>query len=55
MGPRPRDDCHRSVFNRGDRPGGPGTDVCSLATEVEFQKARGINPAIGMIPAILRC
>ena len=28
----------------------PGTDVCSLATEVEFQKAQGINPAIGIIP-----
>ena len=28
----------------------PGTDVCSLATDVEFQKAQGINPAIGIIP-----
>jgi len=28
----------------------PGTDVCSLATQVEFQKAHGINPAIGIIP-----
>ena len=30
-------------------PASPGNDVCSLATDVEFQKARGINPAIGMI------
>jgi hypothetical protein len=28
----------------------PGEDVCTLATEVEFQKAHGINPAIGIIP-----
>jgi hypothetical protein len=28
----------------------PESDVCSLATEVEFQKAQGINPAIGIIP-----
>lgn len=26
------------------------TDVCSLATDVEFQQARGVNPAIGIIP-----
>jgi hypothetical protein len=25
-------------------------DVCSLATDVEFQTAQGINPAIGVIP-----
>jgi hypothetical protein len=25
-------------------------DVCLLATDVEFQQARGINPAIGIIP-----
>jgi hypothetical protein len=28
-----------------------GNDVCSLATDEEFQKAHGINPAIGMIPS----
>jgi hypothetical protein len=28
-----------------------GDDVCSLATDEEFQKAHGINPAIGMIPS----
>lgn len=28
----------------------PEGDVCLLATEVEFQKAQGINPAIGIIP-----
>ena len=28
----------------------PGSDVCSLATDVEFQQAQGINPAIGIIP-----
>jgi hypothetical protein len=27
-----------------------GSDLCSLTTEEEFQKARGINPAIGIIP-----
>ena len=26
------------------------TDVCLLATEAEFQKAQGINPAIGSSP-----
>jgi hypothetical protein len=29
---------------------GPSIDVCSLATDAEFQTARGINPAIGIIP-----
>jgi hypothetical protein len=28
----------------------PESDPCSLASEVEFQEARGINPAIGIIP-----
>ena len=28
----------------------PGSDPCSLATQIEFQKAHGINPAIGIIP-----
>ncbi|CAN5833408.1 hypothetical protein BH24GEM1_BH24GEM1_27120 [soil metagenome] len=28
----------------------PGSDVCSLATDVEFQKARGVHPQIGIIP-----
>lgn len=28
----------------------PASDVCSLATEVEFQEAQGVNPAIGIIP-----
>jgi hypothetical protein len=28
----------------------PGSDLCSLATEVEFQQAQGVNPAIGIIP-----
>jgi len=28
------------------------TDVCSLATEAEFQKAQGINPAIGVLPGV---
>jgi hypothetical protein len=27
-----------------------GTDVCSLATYQEFQKAHGVNPQIGIIP-----
>jgi hypothetical protein len=27
-----------------------GSDLCSLATEVEFQEAQGVNPAIGVIP-----
>jgi len=30
--------------------GGSASDVCSLATDEEFQKAQGINPAIGIIP-----
>jgi hypothetical protein len=30
--------------------GGPGSDVCSLATEAEFQTAQGIDPRIGIIP-----
>jgi hypothetical protein len=28
----------------------PESDLCLLATEDEFQQARGINPAIGIIP-----
>lgn len=28
----------------------PGTDVCSLTTEAEFQKAQGIHPTIGVLP-----
>ena len=35
-------------------PAGKGAsskDVCSLATDAEFQQAHGINPAIGMIPS----
>jgi hypothetical protein len=28
----------------------PGSDPCSLVSEVEFQEAQGINPAIGVIP-----
>ena len=27
-----------------------GSEVCSLATNEEFQKAHGVNPAIGIIP-----
>jgi hypothetical protein len=27
-----------------------GTDVCSLATSEEFQRAHGINPVIGLLP-----
>lgn len=30
--------------------GGSANDVCSLATDAEFQEAQGINPAIGLIP-----
>jgi hypothetical protein len=30
--------------------GGNGSDVCSLATDAEFQQAQGVNPAIGIIP-----
>jgi hypothetical protein len=30
--------------------GAPASDVCELATDAEFQKAQGINPAIGIIP-----
>ena len=30
--------------------GASGNDVCSLATDAEFQQAQGINPAIGIIP-----
>ena len=30
--------------------GGSGSDVCSLATEAEFQQAQGIDPRIGIIP-----
>ena len=26
------------------------SDVCSLATDAEFQEAQGINPAIGLVP-----
>ena len=28
----------------------PANDVCTLATDTEFQQAQGINPAIGIIP-----
>src|SRR5215217_5509256 len=31
--------------------GGSASDVCSLATDVEFQQAQGINPEIGIIPS----
>jgi len=31
--------------------GGSASDVCSLATDAEFQKAHGVNPAIGIIPS----
>jgi hypothetical protein len=31
--------------------GGSKSDVCSLATDEEFQKAHGINPVIGLIPS----
>jgi hypothetical protein len=27
-----------------------GSDLCSLSTDVEFQEAEGVNPAIGIIP-----
>ena len=30
--------------------GASGNDVCSLATDAEFQQAQGINPAFGIIP-----
>lgn len=30
--------------------GAPGSEACSLVTEVEFQEAQGINPAIGILP-----
>lgn len=30
--------------------GGPGSDVCSLATSEEFQRAHGIIPQIGVLP-----
>ena len=30
--------------------GGAASDVCSLASEEEFQRAHGINPQIGIIP-----
>lgn len=30
--------------------GGGGTDVCSLATDEEFQTIQGIDPRIGLIP-----
>jgi hypothetical protein len=28
----------------------PGSDLCSLATDVEFQQAQGVDPRIGIIP-----
>ena len=31
--------------------GGSASDVCSLATDAEFQQAHGVNPAIGIIPS----
>lgn len=31
--------------------GGPWSDVCSLATDAEFQKAHGVDPRIGIIPS----
>jgi hypothetical protein len=31
-------------------PAGSESDVCSLASSEEFQKAHGVNPAIGIIP-----
>jgi hypothetical protein len=31
--------------------GGSASDPCALATDAEFQKAQGINPAIGIIPS----
>jgi hypothetical protein len=30
--------------------GGSGSDVCSLATSEEFQRAEGVDPRIGLIP-----
>ena len=30
--------------------GGSGSDVCSLATDAEFQQAQGVDPRIGIIP-----
>jgi hypothetical protein len=30
--------------------GGPASDVCSLASNAEFQQAHGVDPRIGIIP-----
>jgi hypothetical protein len=30
--------------------GGPGSDICSLVTSEEFQRAHGVNPQIGILP-----
>jgi len=38
------------VVAQGAPAGGSASDVCSLATNAEFQKAQGVNPQIGIIP-----
>jgi len=44
--------CSTTLAAQATPAGGRGTgiDVCSLATSEEFQKAHGVNPAIGIIP-----